>query len=172
MTAKTDEASPKIPVGMDTVISEAEIDEALIETFPASDPPQWTLGTDHLIRQSSKSRKPHTRHGTRKLDKSRWQGFFDRVSKGLVGKNAEIEVASLDLGAQVEAKWLPLLGVTYEPKADLIAIALENVDHMVRKPREVFIDDGPLGLSSFEAVDNEGRQHIVQLRDPLLLPPP
>ena len=106
------------------------------------------------------------------LDKSRWQGFFDRVSKGLIGKRAEIEVASLDLGAQVEAEWLPLLGVAYDPKNDLIEVALENVDHMIRKPREVFVDEGPNGLSSFEAVDGEGRQHIVQLRGPLMLPPP
>lgn len=28
-------------------MSEAEIDLNLIDTFPASDPPSWTLGTDH-----------------------------------------------------------------------------------------------------------------------------
>jgi hypothetical protein len=48
----------------------------------------------------------------RKLDKSQWRTFFDRLSKTLEGKQAEIEVASLSLGDQVEAEWLPLRGIT------------------------------------------------------------
>jgi hypothetical protein len=34
--------------------------------------------------------------------------FFDRVSKGISGKQAEFEVASLDLGDQI-AEWVPLI---------------------------------------------------------------
>jgi uncharacterized protein DUF5335 len=107
-----------------------------------------------------------------KLDKSEWQRFFDTVSKALIGKTAEVEVTSLDLGAQVEAEWLPLIGVTYDRKNELFEIALEGVDHLIHKPREVYVDNAPLGMVSFEVVDGEGRRHIVQLRDPLMLPSP
>ena len=31
----------------ETDMSEGEIDLNLVQTFPASDPPSWTLGTDH-----------------------------------------------------------------------------------------------------------------------------
>jgi hypothetical protein len=40
-----DEAGGPAPGGRE--MSEAEIDRTLAETFPASDPPPWTLGTDH-----------------------------------------------------------------------------------------------------------------------------
>jgi hypothetical protein len=108
-----------------------------------------------------------------KLEKNAWQGYFDSVSKALVGKRAEIEVNALPLGAQLEAEWLTFYGVTYDPKDDLIEVVLEGLDHTIPKPREVFIDIDPAGmLNSVEVLDGDGLQQIVKLRDPLLLPSP
>ena len=61
---------------------------------------------------------------TRKLEKAQWRPFLDTVSKLLEAKQAEIEVASLRLGDQVEAEWLPLLGITYDPNDDVVEVAL------------------------------------------------
>ena len=108
----------------------------------------------------------------RKLEKSKWHAFFDGLSKMLEGKRAEIEVASLALGDQIEAEWLPLLGLAYDPKDDLFEVTLDGVDHMIRKPREIYLDDDVRGLMSIEIVDAEGTRQIVKLRDPLMLPAP
>jgi hypothetical protein len=48
---------------------------------------------------------------TRKLDKAQWKPFLERMSKLLEGKRAEVEVASLKLGDQIEAEWTPILGI-------------------------------------------------------------
>jgi hypothetical protein len=108
----------------------------------------------------------------RKLEKSEWQGYFDRMSKALVGKRAEIEVVSLDLGDQIEAEWVPLLGIVYEPKENVLEIAIEGLDDLIREPREIHVDEDAGGLIRFETVDGAGVRHILQLRDPLMLPAP
>ena len=106
------------------------------------------------------------------IDRSRWAPFFDSVTKILMGKQAEIEVASLDLGDQIEAEWIPLIGITYDHKDDLIEIASDELDHLIHSPREVFVDYGVGGLVAIEIVDADGATQIVKLRDPLALPPP
>ncbi|HZS64126.1 MAG TPA: DUF5335 domain-containing protein [Xanthobacteraceae bacterium] len=107
----------------------------------------------------------------RSLAKEKWQSYCDQISKGLVGKHAYIEVGELTFGDQVVAKWLPLLGITYESKDDLLEIALEGVDHLIRRPASISVDDGPDGLKSMEIVDSDRRRQIVRLAEPLLLPP-
>jgi hypothetical protein len=108
----------------------------------------------------------------RKLDKSQWRTFLDRLSKTLEGKQAEIEVASLSLGDQVEAEWLPLHGITYDPNDDLVEVALERLDHMIRKPREIYLEDWIRGLTTIEIVDADGTKQVVKLREPLMLASP
>jgi hypothetical protein len=106
----------------------------------------------------------------RKLDKKEWQTYFDRISKGLEAEEAEIEVMSLTLGDQHEAEWLPLLGITYEPKGDMLGVAFEGLDHMIPKPREIWVDEQNRGIASVEIIDAAGIRQIVKLRDQLLLP--
>jgi hypothetical protein len=106
---------------------------------------------------------------TSKLEKANWQAYFDHISKTLAGKRAEIEVASLKLGNQIEAEWLPLLGIVYDPKNDLIEILMEDLDHLIRKPVEIYIDVGPSGLSSLEVIGADDVKEIIRLRDPLML---
>jgi hypothetical protein len=106
----------------------------------------------------------------RKLDKKQWRTFFDGVSKTLLGKQAEVEIASLRLGDQVAAQWLPVLGIAYDPNDDIVEVALEGLDHLIQKPREIHVDDGPEGLAALEIVDADDVKQIVKLRSPLRLP--
>lgn len=107
-----------------------------------------------------------------KIEKPDWQEYCDRLSKTLVGTNAEIEVDSLDIGHQVEAKWLPFLGIVYEPKKDTIEILLEGLDHIIHHPGELYVDHDAIGLTSLEVVTDDDVRQIVQLRHPIMLAPP
>jgi Family of unknown function (DUF5335) len=109
---------------------------------------------------------------TRKLDKKEWHAFFDGVTRMLEGKQAEIEVTALHLGDQVAAAWLPLIGITYDPADDIVEVALEGLDHLIPKPREISIEDGSEGIVALEIIDADDVRQIVKLRDPLMLPAP
>lgn len=106
------------------------------------------------------------------IDRARWAPFFDTLTKSLVGKKAEIEVASLDVGDQIEAEWVPLIGITYDESDDLIEIALEELDHLIRGPRGIFVDYGVGGLVAIAIDDGDGNRQIVRLKDSLALPTP
>lgn len=106
----------------------------------------------------------------RKLEKPEWGPYLGTLSKALTGRRVEIEVDSLRLGSQVEAEWLPLLGITYDARSDALDIALDGLGHAVRKPRALFVDQDLLRVDSLEVIDGEGERSIVKFREPLLLP--
>jgi hypothetical protein len=109
---------------------------------------------------------------TERLDKQAWHGYFDAISKILPAKQAEIEVNSLRIGAQLEAEYAPLLGITYDYKSDLLEIVLEGLDHTIAHVREVYIDHDGVNLNSVSVTDADGVQQVIRLRDPAMLPAP
>ena len=107
-----------------------------------------------------------------KLDKGSWQTYFDSMSKVLTGKQAEIDVESLALGAQIESRFAPLNGIVYDHKSEMLEIMLERWEHNVPNVTEIWVDHDGVNLNSIKVVDRDGAEHIIQLRDPLLLPDP
>jgi hypothetical protein len=108
----------------------------------------------------------------RKLERGDWSGFCLRATRGFLGRRVDIEVASLRLGSQPEARLLPLLGISYDPKSDVLELLLGELEHLIRAPRELYVDEEPLRLVSMQIVDADGVRQIVTLRDPLMLPGP
>ena len=86
------------------------------------------------------------------LKKPEWSPFFDHLSKTLAGSQVEIDVGSLKLGGQVQANWIPLIGLVYDPKDDLVEVALEGLDHLIRGPREIHVEEGDGQLVSIEVL--------------------
>jgi len=108
----------------------------------------------------------------RAIKKAEWEAFCAALSQALEGSDAEIEVASLDLGDRIESEWAPLIGITYDPEDDIIDIALEETDHIVYKPKELIADVDDMEINTLQITDGDGRHHLVRLRDGLMLPAP
>jgi hypothetical protein len=51
----------------------------------------------------------------RVVERSDWAAFVDRLYRQVKGAQVEIEVAALNLGDQIQAEWVPLLGLACDP---------------------------------------------------------
>jgi hypothetical protein len=108
----------------------------------------------------------------RRLERTDWDEFCTRASRGLVGRQADIEVASLQVGFQLAAHRLPLIGMSYDRKSDVLELLVGELEHLIRGPRELYVDEEPLGLVTLQIIDADGSRQIVTLREPVMLPGP
>jgi hypothetical protein len=83
------------------------------------------------------------------ISKSEMRDLFNRITGELSGTRVEVEIESLQLGDHIEAQWVPLLGLSYDPGDDAIAIILEGIDITISRPREIY--SGKPGATTPEA---------------------
>jgi hypothetical protein len=105
-----------------------------------------------------------------RLEKSQWPMFCDVFSRELEGKRAELEVASPEHGVRIDTRELPVIGLAYDLKSGLFVIILDDIEHLVFRPRELYVEYGIGGVASFGILDQNSTWQIVMLHDPPMLP--
>jgi uncharacterized protein DUF5335 len=77
----------------------------------------------------------------------------------------DVEVLEPDLGEQVAAQGVRLVGVTFDPKGNTLEIELDFGDHRVYDPKEVWtIEESDGFLSAIEVVHRDGEREVISVR--------
>lgn len=109
---------------------------------------------------------------TQTIDRREWQTYFDRVSRALLTVTVDVEVNSMDLGAQPQFSGVQLVGLSYDPRDDAFSIIGEDVEHRIIHPKYIAVNLEADHLEAVEIVDGEDRRHIARFTEALSLPPP
>ena len=109
-----------------------------------------------------------------------WRETLEQVTRDHRGFDVTIEVVGSRVGDQEEAVRLPFVSVEYDPKDDVVVIAVGGRDgrypvalrHMVWHPRRIFVDPPtPETARALDVVDGDDNQTIVMFHRPPALPP-
>ena len=106
---------------------------------------------------------------TRTLPRAEWRSYCDRLSKAVAGRRVELDVVSLDLGDRLEARWLPLFGIVFDSRSDVLEIALEGVGHSVLSPSQIVLEETERGLVAVEIMSADDTVDLLRFREPLRL---
>jgi hypothetical protein len=106
---------------------------------------------------------------TKEIPRDEWKTFFDTFSRQHEGWLATLEVLGSEIGAQQEARNLPLEGITATSKdtvPETIAISLgktpeDHVTHTITEPARVWLEQTAEGANA--ALEIESADQIKTL---------
>ena len=105
----------------------------------------------------------------REVEKEDRQNYLDTYSKKYLKDKkpeyVEITVLNDSNGVLLESSWMPLRGITYDDKNDLLEIELDKLKRLIRHPGKNYVDKADDGwLQSFEVIQRYGTKDIIKTR--------
>jgi hypothetical protein len=105
----------------------------------------------------------------RTIHREEWAQYFDdfskKIKKGKRKDYVEIRILTPESGDQVEAKWMPLRGITYDTKSDSLFVSVDRLNHQIAHPRYINVDEDEKGyISSLEVAGDNDERDILEIR--------
>src|ERR1041384_4763530 len=113
---------------------------------------------------------------TQEIPRREWRGFLDSFSRQHEGWLATLEVLGVDVGAQEEARELPLAGVSLSSGGDeteAISIDLgtkpdERISHAISEPTAVWLEQTEEGANAALEIEvADGTKTLLRFRSPM-----
>jgi uncharacterized protein DUF5335 len=106
---------------------------------------------------------------TKAVPREQLEEYFDEFTKRFLRDGspeaADVEVLEPDLGEQVVAHGIRLLGITYDRHKNSLEFALEAGDHRIIEPKEVWtIEEEDGFVSAVEVVHPDGGREVVSVQ--------
>jgi Family of unknown function (DUF5335) len=112
---------------------------------------------------------------TQELDAGKWHEYFDSLTPSIEGKLATIEVMDAQRGDQIDAERMPLQAISYDPKDDVLEIALGGrgvrypvvLRHFISSPRTISVEESSsITPSAILVTDGDGVRTLISLFEP------
>ena len=112
---------------------------------------------------------------TQELAAERWQEYFDSISPNIDGMLVTIEVMSEQLGDQLDVQQLPLQAIGYDPKDDVLEVAVGAVcvipsllRHFISDPQTISVEESSsLRPTAILVTDASGVKTLIRLSEPV-----
>jgi hypothetical protein len=111
---------------------------------------------------------------TTELAADRWQEYFDSITPNIDGMLATIEVMSEELGDQIDVEQLPLQAISYDPKDNMLEVAVGGrgvshpvlLRHFISNPRTISIEESSsLRPTAILVTDAAGVRTLIRVSE-------
>jgi hypothetical protein len=117
---------------------------------------------------------------TRDLDAGSWAGYFDSLTQSSEGLLVTIELMSEQLGDQEDVERMPLQAISYDPRDDVLEVAVGGrsvrypivLRHFISNPKTISVEeDGEPSPTAILVTDPSGVQTLIRLFEAPALEP-
>jgi Family of unknown function (DUF5335) len=106
---------------------------------------------------------------TKQLPRAEWKDYFERFTWEHLRDDAPgaatVEVISPRLGDQFAVSAARLLALAYDPNSKAFEVLLEDFDHLVFSPTQIWLLEGEPGfISTIEVLQPDDAKEIIYVR--------
>ncbi len=103
----------------------------------------------------------------KKLQESEYESYFNALSRKMEGMPSELKVMAVSIMARDMTEWIPFYGISYDPAEKTVSLISEYIDHRIKNPASVYVEETDSGVKSIEINGGDGFTHRITFKEPI-----
>jgi hypothetical protein len=115
---------------------------------------------------------------TREPERASWSAYFDSIAPSIEGMLVTVELMGEELGDQTDVERLPVQAISYDPRDDVLEVAVGGrgtrypvvLRHFISNPTAISVEESQEGRPSAILVTDPGSvRTLIRLFEPGML---